>query len=341
LLLILIALICMLPLHAQDATPTPPPGLDEFSSGDNFLTRVRVDSLHVHRLPAEDSERVASLFKGEIVQVVSRSLDASWFEVRRLGRMTNLGWVDNTLIEWDFAPELPPLGDITVGVMGPKPLTSAPAYGVFLEEAPILRDLPLRIGNHITVIPALIVVPVLGRNADGTWLQVNYFGYEGWIHRGAIRERRDIDLMSLPVPFGTPPPDTIPVVVIPVEIQQAQIDRLRAFAVERRTLASGLEAFWWGVYRGEIMPCNIPPEVAGYPYTDADVRELPELARYVPRLTEAVQYLQAARAPLERCGIVAPAVTVDARNSAINARVIFDATLETLANLEDTIHETH
>jgi hypothetical protein len=255
--------------------------------------------------------------------------------------MTNLGWVDNTLIEWDFAPELPPLGDFTVGIIGPKPLTSAPPYGVFLEEAPILRDLPLRIGNRIAVIPALIVVPVLGRNADGTWLQVNYFGYEGWIHRGAIRERRDIDLTTLPVPFGTPPPDTIPVVVIPLEIQQAQIDRLRAFAIERRTLAAGLESFWWGVYRGEIMPCNIPPEVAGYPYTDADVRELPELARYVPRLIEAVEYLKAARAPFERCGIVAPTVTVDARNSAINARVIFDSTLETLDNLEETLRETH
>lgn len=331
------------PLQAQDtATPVPPPqGVPHFSSGDQFLAKVIPDSLHVHNLPAEADARSASLFEDEIVQVVSRNLDGSWFEVRRIGRLNTLGWVLNELIEWDFAPETLPLGEITVGVIGPKPLSEIPQYGVFLEEAPILRDLPLRIGNRILTIPPLIVIPVTGRNADSTWLQVNYFGYEGWINRGAIRERAGINWDDLPVPFGTPPPDTVPVIIIPMEIQQAQIDRLRTFIHERNAFAAGLEAFWWRVYRGEIMPCDAPPEVLDYPYTEADVRELPELTRYVPRLSTAIEYLQGAREPLLRCGIIAPAVTVDARNNAINARVIFDATLETLANLERTIQENH
>lgn len=336
---LIFTLILMLALvasaQAQDVQP------ERFSSGDRFLAKVRPESLHVHRLPADDAERVASLFKNEIVQVVSRNLDGSWFEVRRIGRLNNLGWVINDLIEWDFAPETLPLGDFTTGVTGSTPLTSAPAIGVYLEEAPIVRDQPLRTGKRIAVVPALIVVPVLGRNADTTWLQINYFGTQGWIHRGSIRERGDVDLNSLPIPFGTPPPDTIPVVIIPVEIQQAQIDRLRAFVNDRVGLASSLEAFWWRVYRGEIMPCDAPPEITDYPFTESDVRELPELARYVPRLTTAVEYLAAARQPFERCGVIAPAVSVDARNSAINARVIFDATLGTLDNLEETISQSH
>lgn len=328
-------------LFALPSTATHAQIRERFSSGDRFLARVDPDSLVVRRLPTVESEHVASLFKGDIVQVVSRSLDGSWFEVRRLGRMTSLGWVDNTLIEWDFAPETLPLGDISTGVTGPTPLTSAPPYGVFLEEAAIVRDLPLRIGNRIMALPVWIVVPVLGRNADATWLQVNYFGTQGWIHRGSIRERRDVDWMSLPVPFGTPPPDTVPVIIIPVELQQAQIDRLRSYINERRELAAALEAFWWRVYRGEIMPCSAPAEITVYPYTDEDVRELPELGRYVPRPITAVDYLSTAREPLLNCGIVAPSITVAARNSAINARVIFDATLQTLDNLERTIRETH
>jgi hypothetical protein len=330
-------------LHAQDEPPPSPaaPGLMRFSSGDQFLAKVIPESLHVHSAPALEASRSASLFDDEIVQVVSRNLDGSWFEVRRMGRLNTLGWVDNTLIEWDFRPETLPLGDIATGIVGGQPLTDFPQYGVFLEEAPILRDLPLRIGNRILTIPPLIVIPVTGRNADSTWLQVNYFGYEGWINRGAIRERAGVDWNTLAVPFGTPPPDTVPVIIIPVEIQQGQIDRLRAFIHDRRAFGAGLEAFWWSVYRGEIMPCNAPPEVMDYPYTEADVRELPELTRYVPRLSTAIEYLQAAREPLLRCGVVAPAVTVEARNNAINARVIFDATLQTLENLERTIQENH
>jgi hypothetical protein len=218
------------------------------------------------------------------------------------------------------------------------PLREAPQFGVYLEEAPILREIPLRDGRRIMALPYQIVVPVLARNQDASWLQVNFFGFQGWIHRASIRERSDVDWNILPVPPGTPLPDTVPVVIIPIELQQAQIDRLRAFTYDRRGLAAGLEAFWWGVYRGEIMPCNAPAEIVDYPYTDEDVRELPELGRYVPRLVTAVDFMESAREPLLTCGIISPTITIQARNNAINAKLIFDATLQALENLEETIY---
>lgn len=352
------ALIAIQPLAAQaQPTPTPVPTLDllaitptlvvptpglatRFSSGEGRLARVDVESLRVRALPVSNAEHIASLFEGDVVQIVSRNLDGSWFEVRRIGRMSNLGWVDNTLLEWDLPPETLPLGDLTVGIVGPVPLTSAPVYGVYLEEAPILREVPLRDGRRIMALPPLVVVPVLARNQDASWLQVNYLGYQGWINRVSIRERADVDWNTLPVPPGLPPPDTVAVVVIPIELQQAQIDRLRTFIGDRRGLAAGLEAFWWGVYRGEIMPCNAPPEVISYPYTEQDIRELPELGRYVPQLIGALDFLTTAREPLLQCGIVAPTITVAARNSAINARVVFDAILERLITLEEQIYDS-
>ena len=157
---IVFVLILMLALvvsaQAQDSGQQADVQPERFSSGDRFLAQVRPDSLHVHRLPSLESARVASLFEDEIVQVTSRNLDGSWFEVRRLGRVSNLGWVNNTLIDWDFAPETLPLGDYTTGVTGPTPLTAAPAIGVYLEEAPILLELPLRNGKRLTVVPAMI-----------------------------------------------------------------------------------------------------------------------------------------------------------------------------------------
>jgi hypothetical protein len=87
------------------------------------------------------------------------------------------------------------------------------------------------------------------------------------------------------------------------------------------------------------LPSNAPAEVTDYPYTESDIRELPELGRYVPRLGTAIDYLQAAREPLLTCGVISPSITVEARNSAINARVIFDATLGALDNLEETIYQ--
>jgi hypothetical protein len=311
-----------------------------FSSGANFLARVDTDSLNVRRLPSEESDHIASLFDGDVVQVVSRNLDGSWFEVRRIGRMSNLGWVLNELLEWDLLPEALPLGDTTVGVSGPVPLSAMPLYGVYLEAAPILRELPLRDGRRIMALPPLIVVPVVARNQDASWLQVNYFGFQGWINRASIRERAGVEWNTLPVPPGLPPPDSVPVIIIPIEIQQGQIDRLRTFIDDRREMSAALEAFWWSVYRGEIMPCNPPAEVSSYLYSEADIRELPELGRYIPRLGTAIDYLRTAREPLLNCGIIAPSVTVDARNSAINARVIFDATLQALDNLEETIYQS-
>jgi len=249
--------------------------------------------------------------------------------------MSNLGWIFNEVLKWDFKPELLPLGDLTTGVIGPKPLTSAPEHAVYLLQGPILRERPSRRSYRLMDIPPQLTVPVLERNQDGSWLRVNYLGYEGWILAFSGRELPDV--LDIPPAPGLPPLETVSVLIIPPEIQQAQIDRLRAFIYARREVAVNMESFWWRVFRGEIMPCNAPEEITYYPYTEADVRELPELQRYAPRLATAIDDLKTSREPLLSCGIVSPEMVQTARDSAINARLIFDATLGTLEELEKNV----
>ncbi len=320
-LLILLALVTI-PAAAQD---------------DGFTARVDVTSAFARALPALDAEAIASVFEDERLEVVSRNLDGTWFEVRRPGRFNNLGWMFGETLEWDFSPELLPLGDLTTGVIGPTPLTSAPDFAVFLVESPVLRTQPLRNSARVpgVSIPFSVTVPVLARNQDGSWLFVNYLGHQGWVVAFAGRPLTNV--LDIPQAINLPPLENVPSVIIPVEIQQAQIDRLRIFINERREYTAGLEDFWWRVFRGEIMPCNTPPELLDYPYTESDVRELPELQRYAPRLVTAMDYVQTSQGLLAQCGVVSPDNVIEARDGAINARIIFDATLEALQALEEDV----
>ena len=328
---------------AQSTTPTPPVELTPEAQATeaalplrgDFIAQVAVDSVYARTLPTTDSPTSASLFENEWVEVAGRNLDGQWYLVRRPFRVNTLGWVQAEHLDWDFRPERLPLADFTTGVTGNQPLTRAEPFGVYLIEAPIVRAQPTRTGARVGVLPPLTVVPALARNQDGSWLLINYFGLQGWINSSSTRH--EIDLTALYEPSNLPPLDSVPVIYIPLEVQQAQVDRMRTFITERLSLAADLEGFWWSVYRGETLPCAAPAQVSYYPYTEADVRELPELQRYAPQLAQAVQYLAIARAPILNCGVVAPQTAVDARNAAINARVVLEATLDRLNRLETNV----
>ncbi|MEQ8677209.1 MAG: SH3 domain-containing protein [Aggregatilineales bacterium] len=319
-------------VSAQEATPEPTPTTED----PIFRGVVEVDSAFVRVLPDFDAEPIASVFEDDVVEIVGRNLDGTWFEVRRPYRMNNLGWIYEGTLEWDFAPEFLPLTDITTGVLGDQPLTEAPPFGMFVVEGAALRDAPTRTSQRIINIPPNVVIPVLERNLDASWLHVNYLGYDGWIIGFTTRDRPDT-LDVLPLSPIAPAPDTPPVVIIPPEIQLAQAERLRTYMVERRDFAMNMTGFWWAVNQGEVMPCEAIPPIAVYAVSDQDVRELPELDRYLPRLGEAVTYLNNSVSLLDDCGIITPLQAGRARNDAINARVIFEATIERLDALVENV----
>ncbi|MCB9461304.1 MAG: hypothetical protein H6670_16745 [Anaerolineaceae bacterium] len=338
-LTVLLLLVFSVTGYAQDTTndePTPTGDISAEAPDFGFVATVEVDSGFVRLLPSEDAEAVASVFVDERLEVISRNLDGTWFEVRRPGRMTNLGWVFTELLDWEGRPEFLPLGDAVTGLTSDSASPITTDYAVFIIEGVALRNGPiLERSQRLLNIPPSVVVPVLARNQDGSRLYVNYLGTEGWIVGFTARQRNDI--MQVPQAPNLPPLETIQVFIVPPEIQLEQIETFRVWTQDKLTLAQGLESFWWSVFRGEILPCQPPPEIAVYLYDAGDVQQLPELDRYAPRTVTGVNYLNKSINTMRECGVVQPDDVSRARNDAINARIIFAATLQQLDNLEETI----
>ncbi len=322
--------------QAQTPTPTPP------SSTPVIRVIVDAENAFVRAAPSLEAVPVASIFKGDILEIVSRNLNGSWYEVRRPNRANNLGWIFNNIYEkTTFAAEILPLGDFVTGATGPNVLTEAPEFGVYMNEGAALRNLPSRLGSvRILDIPPLVTIPVISRTADNAWYKVNYLGTEGWIIAFTTRNSRDVSRLSIPIDsIAYTSPEAIVVEIIPPEIQQAQLDSIRAFINDKLVVATSLEGLWWRVFRGEIMPCQAPERAQFYLYNERDVKELPELQRVTPRISDAIDALNVAIEPLVNCGVVLPSDVINARDSAINSKIILNATLETLEFVQEEINE--
>jgi uncharacterized protein YgiM (DUF1202 family) len=330
---LLIVLMLGMVSQAQTPTPTPTPVIRVIVDAENAFVRAA---------PSLEAVPVASIFKGDVLEIVSRNLDGSWYEVRRPNRANNLGWIFNNIYEkTTFAAETLPLGDFVTGAIGPNVLTEAPQFGVYMNEGAALRNLPSRLGSvRILDIPPLVTIPVISRTADNAWYKVNYLGYEGWIIAFTTRNSRDASRQLIPIDsIAYTSPEAFNAVIIPPEIQQAQLDSIRAYINEKLVTAGNLEGLWWRVFRGEIMPCDAPDRASYYLYDEQDVKELPELQRVTPRISVAVDSLNVAIAPLVNCGVVLPSDVITARDSAINAKIILNATLITLDNVQEEINE--
>ncbi len=342
--IILIGVIAM-PVWAQDtgdggramprvtATPAAESTAEATAVRQPIRAEVQVESAFVRVLPSESAAPSASVFEDEILEIIGRNMDGLWFEVRRPNRVNNLGWIFNEMLDWDFDPTLLPLTDFTTGLIGTETLASDPGWAITMLDNGNLRRIPIVDRSPtLGVVPIFATVPVIYRNQDGTWFYVNYLGIEGWVSDYSVRQVANP--LAIPIAPGLPPLPTINIEIIPREVQLEQLNRLRDYTTIRRDFADMLANFWFYVYQGQVMPCEPPPFVVDYLYNARDVQELPELQRYVPRLVDANFYLNSSIELLTVCGAFDPEVVGRARNNAINARGIYQATLGALDNLE-------
>lgn len=303
------------------------------SSSGRFLVNVEVESAIIREHPSEEAGLAASAFEDQKLEAVGRNIDGTWLEVRRPGRLNNLGWIFGDIVSYDFRIERLPLTDGITGLQGPVPPHET-GFAAFINESVVLRTRPFYEGERITSLPYGVTVPVLERDSTNQWIKVNYLGFEGWVIYFAARP-----MLNLPdVPVSALRSETqVQVVIIPPEVQRAHVQRIREFIAPRLQLAINLEGFWQQVVKGELMPCSAPPFEIPFQYTQNDVRELPEIARYAPRLAEATDYLNQAIQPLTICGALPAKAVLDARNAATNARILYTETLKALDITESQI----
>jgi hypothetical protein len=310
-LLVMFFLFASAPVHAQ----TPEPELPEYEAV------VQAESGFVRALPTTDSEVVSNVFEDNALIVVGRNLDGTWFQVRRPGRMNNLGWISRNLVMFQFLVEDLPLTDFTTGLEGTTVLTADPGYAVYIVQGAILRDIPLRSGVEIMTLPFNIVVPVIARNQTGSWLQVNYLGTEGWVSIVNVRQTPE-NVETIPLGKNLPVLSDAPVLIVPPELQMEQLERFRDYIREQEEMTHALEHFWSDVLEGEVMPCEPPSFARDYLYSSQDERQLPELEYLVPRVSEARQRINASIQAMYTCGAKNTLVILGARSDALNARII-------------------
>jgi hypothetical protein len=320
---------------AQDTTPTPTPTATPHPQP--LRATVEVESVNVRYAPSVEAEIGGGLFRDEVVEVMGRNLDGLWFEVRRIGRMQNLGWVLARYFDYDFDAERLPLTDLTTGLIGDDALEADTGFAVYFKFEAILRDGPSLNADPLLTIPIEAVLPVIEytNNEDSDWYRVNYLGVTGWVIAFVARKPYNFDS----IPFYTiPGANTLTgLIIIPPELQLAQVQRIRDYAINARGVADQLANLWASVLEGKTMPCEPPPFVVEYQYTLQDARELPELQRFVPLLRPAVQSLNDSIDLLYTCGSFDLDVVNAAQAAAINARVMFDGAIFTMRDIERII----
>ena len=296
--------------------------------------QIAVESAFLRAAPSADASSVASVFRGDSLNVVGRNVDGSWFQIARPE-----GWISRRTLIFTFDPLLLPLTDVTTGVDGETPVVDS-GFAVQVIDDTALYVSPERNAAINAEIPIYALLPALERTPDNQWIAVNYRGIIGWLPQFLTRHTFAVSALPISAAY-TDDPRYPQVVVIPVETQLAQIDRLLSFIEPLDRLADGIASYWDGLRSGQILECRPFTETLPYyPISDQDRIELPELRQQERLLRQAVGDLNAALLPTQSCGIV---ISVDfnaAYADANNARTIFRLVRRRMDALRERIEPT-
>ncbi len=158
---------------------------------------VLATTLNVRSFPSTVGSTVLTKVNaGGVYPVVGRLADNSWWQIQANGQT---GWVFGQLVRVENGG--------SVAVVNPQPPTTSGSTNVGSPtgfNATTLTNLRLRAtpritNNTLTTIPAGTVVPILGRNSNTSWLQVNFNGQIGWVSIGFVSIDPPLVIDNVPV----------------------------------------------------------------------------------------------------------------------------------------------
>lgn len=150
------------PTPTPSPTPTPTPLPTPMALVVSVLAENKVK---LHREPDTLTEVVGELDPGVFVPLIEMTDDGLWLKIG----LDAVGWVSGMEVSLS--------GDILAGN------TTAPRRQALLQaDTPVnVRSGPGTRNKVLGRLKSGQVVPVLGRNDDGSWLKIPFGGGEGWV----------------------------------------------------------------------------------------------------------------------------------------------------------------
>lgn len=167
-------------------TPVPPPVVSSTAT-------VTAYQLNVRDAPNPFTGNVLlKISRNSVYPVIGRNLDSSWVQVNINGV---IGWVRSTWVVVSNISVVPVTSNTTNPAQQPPPTqtVTATVTAYFLN----VRSLPYYPAPVLTLIVWGQTYPVIGRNGDNSWVQVNVGGTIGWVRSTWVTINPD--LASVPV----------------------------------------------------------------------------------------------------------------------------------------------
>lgn len=166
--------------------------------------------LRLRSLPSENAAIITNLTELTGLSITGRTSDNVWLAVTTDGGFS--GWVLTAYVEVNVDINSVPVNDVDPAVIANLPTQPAQEVAVANISVPTgsngyvsaegngvrLRSQPSTNAQIMGVIPERTQVTVLGRNQDGSWLQIQSAQGTGWVFASYIQSSLDVAALNVP-----------------------------------------------------------------------------------------------------------------------------------------------
>lgn len=184
-------------------TPAPPTAAPTIVPVEGITTT----QIYVRSGPSSQSESLGLLPPSSKVQIIGKAAGEQWYQILYEGGNDGKGWVAAQFVQVAAGAEIP--------LIGAESGSGSGVSGVVMQKLNV-RSGPGTSFNALGVLNPQDVVTLLGKNANGTWLQIEYPGGpegKGWVTAAYIQIKGNGDLPIVAESgevVGTGTPTTIP-----------------------------------------------------------------------------------------------------------------------------------